>query len=59
MVLAAPEFVVAELVEKLDEVEVAAELQHRVLADRVMRGEKSAKPKTRHQDLLIVWRERR
>ena len=42
MVLAAPELVVAELVEMLDELEVAAELQHRVFADRMMRGEKGA-----------------
>jgi hypothetical protein len=43
MVLAAPELVVAEFVEMLDEVEIAAELQHRVLADRMVRGEKGAK----------------
>ena len=48
MVLAAPEFVVAELVELLDEVEIAAELQHRVLADRMMRSEKGAEIQTRH-----------
>ena len=42
MVLAAPELVVAERVELLDEVEIAAELQHRILADRMMRGEKGA-----------------
>ena len=46
--LAAPEFVVAEPVELLDQIEVAAELQHRVLADRVMRREKGAKAKTGH-----------
>src|SRR5580700_10634013 len=48
MMLAAPELVVAELVEMLDEVEVAAELQHRMLADRMMRGEKCAEIQTRH-----------
>ena len=48
MVLAAPEFVVAEPVEMLDEVEIAAELQHRVLADRMMRGEEGAEIQTRH-----------
>src|ERR1700755_130150 len=40
--LAAPEFVVAERIELLDQIEVAAELQHRVLADRMMRGEEGA-----------------
>ena len=39
--LAAPELVEAELVEVLGEVEVAAELQHRVLADRVVRREEA------------------
>src|SRR5258705_3025017 len=48
MVLAAPEFVVAERIELLDEVEVAAELQHRTLADRVMRGEESSEFEARH-----------
>src|ERR1035437_1890085 len=42
MMLAAPEFVVAERVELLDEIEVAAELQHRMLADRMMRGEEGS-----------------
>src|SRR5438477_5164565 len=49
MVLAAPEFVIAELVELLDEIEVAAELQQRVLADGVMRREKRAETETRHE----------
>src|SRR5260370_40577208 len=48
MVLAAPEFVIAETVELLDEVEIAAELQHRMLADRMVRGEKSAELQMRH-----------
>ena len=48
MVLAAPEFVVAEPVEMLHEVEIAAELQHRMLADRMMRGEEGAEIQTRH-----------
>src|SRR5579862_2483489 len=48
MMLAAPEFIVAELVENRDEVEVAAELQQRVLADRVVRREKGAEFQTRH-----------
>ena len=42
VVLAAPEFVVAEFVQQLDEIEIAAELQHRVLADGMMRGEEGA-----------------
>jgi hypothetical protein len=42
MMLAAPELVVPEPVEMLDEIEIAAELQHRVLADRMVRGEKGA-----------------
>jgi ubiquinone/menaquinone biosynthesis C-methylase UbiE len=37
--LAAPEFIEAERVDLLDEIEVAAKLQHRMLADRVVRGE--------------------
>jgi hypothetical protein len=36
----------------LDQVEVAAELQHRVLADRMMRGEKGAETETGHERLL-------
>src|SRR6266550_5378011 len=48
MMLAAPEFVIAERVELLDEIEVAAELQHRMLADRVVRGEESSEFKARH-----------
>jgi hypothetical protein len=42
MVLAAPELVIAERVDLLDKVEVAAELEQRILADRVMRGEKGS-----------------
>ena len=57
MVLAAPELVVAEPVEVLDEVEIAAELQHRVLADRVVRGEEGAEAKTGHRLLRkSVWK---
>src|SRR5689334_4098296 len=48
MVLAAPELVIAEVVELLDKVEVAAELQHRMLADRVMRGEEGSELQARH-----------
>src|SRR6202789_3018377 len=48
MILAAPEFVVAEFVEMLDQIQIAPELQHRMLADRVMRGEEGAKIQSRH-----------
>src|SRR6266478_2623240 len=48
MVLATPEFVIAERIELSDEIEVAAELQHRMLADRVMRGEESSEFEARH-----------
>src|SRR5436309_11456338 len=51
MMLAAPEFVVAEPVELLHQVEVAAELQQRVLADRMMRGEEGAELQTRHNGI--------
>jgi hypothetical protein len=54
MVLAAPELVIAEPVELLDKVEIAAELQHRMLADRVMRREKGTEAKTGHETLLVV-----
>src|SRR5262249_24522617 len=48
MMLTAPEFVIAELVKMLDQVQVAAELQQRVLADRMMRREERPEVKTRH-----------
>ena len=48
MVLAAPELVIAEPIELLDQIEITAELQHRVLADRVMRGEEGPKFETSH-----------
>jgi hypothetical protein len=41
-VLAAPELVVAERVQLRDEIEVAAELEHRMLPDGVVRGEERA-----------------
>jgi hypothetical protein len=43
MVLAAPEFVIPELIQVLDEVEIAAKLEHRVLANGMVRGEEGAK----------------
>ncbi len=55
MVLAAPELVVAELVQELDQVEIAAELKHRVLADRMVRGEKGAETQTRHGRVSCGW----
>jgi hypothetical protein len=48
MVLAAPELVVTEPVEMLDEIEIAPELKKRVFADRMVRGEKRAELQTRH-----------
>jgi hypothetical protein len=39
MMLAAPEFIVAELVEMGDEIDVAAELEEGMLADGVVWGE--------------------
>ena len=42
VMLAAPEFVVTQLVQELDEVEIAAELQHRMFTDRVVWGEERA-----------------
>jgi hypothetical protein len=63
MVLAAPELVEAERVDLLDEIEVAAELQQRILADRMMRGEKGSELETRHgvfsPDLLFFGIARR
>src|SRR5216683_5405174 len=59
MMLAAPEFVITERVELLDEVEVAAELQHRMLADGVMRGEEGSEFQAHHglfsPALLFFW----
>src|SRR5206468_12174723 len=46
--LAAPELVEAECVDLLDEIEVAAELQQRILADRMMRGEKGSELQACH-----------
>ena len=46
--LAAPEFVIAEVVELLHEIEIATELQHRMLAERMMRGEEGSEFEARH-----------
>ena len=46
VMLAAPELIVAERVELFDQVEVAAKLQHRVLADRMVRGKEGAELET-------------
>src|SRR3984957_4676445 len=48
MMLAAPEFIESERVDLLDKIKVAAELQHRMLADRMMRGEAGSEFKARH-----------
>jgi hypothetical protein len=48
MMLATPELVIAERVELLDKVEIPAELQHRMLADRVVRGEEGSEFEARH-----------
>src|SRR5205085_9912212 len=53
MVLAAPEFLVPELVQMLDEVEIAAELEHRMFPDGVMGGEERAKVQTGHEQ--VSW----
>jgi hypothetical protein len=53
MVLAAPEFVIPELVQVFDEVEIAAELQHRVLPDGMVGSEEGAKLQTRHD--AVSW----
>src|SRR5277367_6593038 len=64
MVLAAPEFIIAERVVLIDEIEVAAELQHRMLADRVVRGEEGSELEARHgflsgRNLLLITPHRR
>src|SRR6202165_4221100 len=57
MMFAAPEFVEAERIDLLDKIEVAAELQHRMLADRVMRGEESSEFEGGHGFLSggLLW----
>ena len=51
MMLAAPELLVTKLVQLLNKIEVAAELQHRVLADRMVRGEEGAEIQACHGDI--------
>ncbi|BBO09407.1 hypothetical protein TM102_08770 [Bradyrhizobium sp. TM102] len=46
--LAAPELVVAERIELLDQLEIAPELEHRMLPDRVMRGKEGSELQARH-----------
>src|SRR5579863_5487044 len=53
MMLAAPELVIAKCIELLDQIEVTTELQHRVLADRMMRGEKSSEFEAGHGRSLV------
>src|SRR6516164_5339734 len=53
MVFAAPELVIAEPVELLDEVEIAAELQQRMLADRMVGSEEGAEIQSWHQGFSV------
>src|SRR4030095_16666367 len=53
MVLPAPELLVPQRVQALDELEVTAELEHRVLADRMVGGEEGAEVQTGHE--RISW----
>jgi hypothetical protein len=53
MMFAAPEFVIAKPIEMLDQIEVATKLQHRMLANRMMRGQKGTKIQTRHE--AVSW----
>jgi hypothetical protein len=59
MVLAAPELVITERIELLDQVEIAPELEHRMLPDRVMRGKEGSELQACHDvfsgfDFLFV-----
>src|ERR1700756_3026609 len=53
MVFAAPELIIAEPVELLDEVEIAAELQQRMLADRMVGSEEGAEIQSWHQGFSV------
>jgi hypothetical protein len=57
VVLAAPEFVVPEPVQVLHQFEIAAELQHRVLPDRMVGGEEGPEVQTWHEQIswLVTW----
>src|SRR5712692_8696307 len=57
MMLADPEFVVAELVEPCGQFEVALKLKGRMLADGMVRCEKGAETKTSIHCGGISWRE--
>ena len=48
MMLAAPELVIAEAIQLLDQVEIAPELEHRMLPDRMMRGKEGSELQARH-----------
>ena len=52
VMLAAPEFVVAEAIELRDEVEVALELEHGVLTERMVWRQKGAELETVHNRVL-------
>ena len=56
VVLAAPELVVAETVEVGDELEVALQLQRRVVAGRVVGGEERSELQPRHPSHATEWR---
>jgi hypothetical protein len=52
------EFIIAERIDLFDEIKIPAELQHRMLADRVMRGEESSEFEARHgllSGLYCFW----
>jgi hypothetical protein len=60
--LAAPELVIAQRVKLLDQIEVTAELQHRMLADRMMRGQEGSEFQARRSthgtflgSYLLYW----
>ncbi|MGY2931567.1 hypothetical protein ACVWZ6_001169 [Bradyrhizobium sp. GM6.1] len=46
--LAAPKLVITEAIQLLDQVEIAPELEHRMLPDRMMRGKEGSELQARH-----------
>ena len=54
MVFPAPELVEPELVELLGEIEIASELEHRMLPDRMMGCDKGAEAHAGHKQVTIV-----
>jgi hypothetical protein len=55
MVLTAPKLVVPKLIQCFDEIEVAANLQCRMLTDGVMGGEEDTKAQTAHIERSFGW----